>query len=113
MTLADYHAAARRRFARRRAVSREQARRLARELDATPAALEAGPTQFLAWCAMLLSVAGAPLVAFGRVEGWGLWITANTGWFAVAWARRDWPQVALWGFYLVTAVTGFVRCYAF
>lgn len=62
----------------------------------------------LRWLATALSLAGTALVCGGTHADAGLWtwLAANALWVGLQAARRDWPQVALFGCYEALTVWG-------
>ncbi|OHE73526.1 MAG: hypothetical protein A2Y14_02965 [Verrucomicrobia bacterium GWF2_51_19] len=54
----------------------------------------------------MLTIVGTLLNAHGRREGFYFWFVTNAYWCAHNALQKDWPQTALFAFFLLTCVYG-------
>lgn len=64
---------------------------------------------WLRWLLVALGIVGAGLNAWGLSVSFLVWIVANSGLVLLYCYTRCWPEVVLFGIYLVTAVVGWLR----
>ncbi len=61
------------------------------------------------WCATVLSLLGALLIAFKSWQGYPIWVVANVLWVSFSWKHKHYGLLFLSVSYLVINIIGLIK----
>jgi len=65
--------------------------------------------EIVAWILSIISITGAFLVSYKRIEGFYLWLVANGGWIVYCIICHTYGQILMWSVYFATSIIGIIQ----